>query len=1054
MINNHPLYLFGRQTTALFYGFLLLFLLINPFSSKAFVVPHKRINKAFPIKYQQIPIKGKVTDQNGNAIPGATVLVESSTTGTATDLNGNFSIDVPEGSVLVISFIGYEPQRITVENQSLLNVILQEDLSSLEEVVVVGYGTVKKSDLTGSVSSIKGESIREFPVASIDQAVQGRAAGVQVTQASAAPGGGVSVRIRGSNSINSGSEPLYVIDGFPIYPDNGAYGVGGSRQPSNIMSTINPNDIESIEILKDASATSIYGSRGSNGVVLISTKRGKSGESIVEYDGSVSVQNISKKIDVLNGRDYAIYLNTMEQSQGGAPLYTQEEIDAIGVGTNWLDEIIQQGSISSHQLSFSGGNEKMRYAIVGNYFNNEGIIKHTDFNRYGIRLNLDNSALNGRLMINSSWSFNRTNSNNAPTDRGGPGGIIITALGLDPAVPVRDADGEYQLASYDGRFNINPLQELEYVTDRDINNRVLGNTGFTFNIIEGLNFKTSIGADVLNAGRTTFFPVEISRLGRDRSGELTKANRSSINILNENILTYNRQFNQNHNLNVIGGYTFQKEVNEGMSATNRGLSASHVDQASLGGGTDIQIPFSDRRQWLLKSFLGRINYNLMERYLLTVSFRRDGSSRFGAANKWANFPSVALGWRIVEEDFFQSSSLSKAVSDLKLRGSWGITGNSEIPVYNSQANLNEHNYVFGENLVLGLADGRLSNPDLKWETTKMFNIGLDLSLFENRLNLTTEYFYNNTEDLLLYVTVPSSLGFSSILKNSGSLDNKGFELSLNYVAIDRQDLRWDISGNISFLRNEITDLGTSTPFFSSSTSGHMGIDGSWVEAGNPIGVWRGYRYLGIFQNQEEIDNNPARSGDKPGYPRYQDTNEDGVITPDDYVIMGNPNPDFTWGFNTTLNYKQLDLNIFIRGVQGNDIRNLQQAEMGDGVQKINQIANILTDSWTPQNPNATRPVIDGNRDFANSYRDSDYFIEDGSFIRVQNIALGYTLPLMSKFIRKARVYVSAQNPLLFTNYKGFDPEVNNRGQNNLNRGDDYDAYPRSKTFNVGINLGL
>jgi len=1054
MINNHPLYLFGRQTTALFYGFLLLFLLINPFSSKAFVVPHKRINKAFPIKYQQIPIKGKVTDQNGNAIPGATVLVESSTTGTATDLNGNFSIDVPEGSVLVISFIGYEPQRITVENQSLLNVILQEDLSSLEEVVVVGYGTVKKSDLTGSVSSIKGESIREFPVASIDQAVQGRAAGVQVTQASAAPGGGVSVRIRGSNSINSGSEPLYVIDGFPIYPDNGAYGVGGSRQPSNIMSTINPNDIESIEILKDASATSIYGSRGSNGVVLISTKRGKSGESIVEYDGSVSVQNISKKIDVLNGRDYAIYLNTMEQSQGGAPLYTQEEIDAIGVGTNWLDEIIQQGSISSHQLSFSGGNEKMRYAIVGNYFNNEGIIKHTDFNRYGIRLNLDNSALNGRLMINSSWSFNRTNSNNAPTDRGGPGGIIITALGLDPAVPVRDADGEYQLASYDGRFNINPLQELEYVTDRDINNRVLGNTGFTFNIIEGLNFKTSIGADVLNAGRTTFFPVEISRLGRDRSGELTKASRSSINILNENILTYNRQFNQNHNLNVIGGYTFQKEVNEGMSATNRGLSASHVDQASLGGGTDIQIPFSDRREWLLKSFLGRINYNLMERYLLTVSFRRDGSSRFGAANKWANFPSVALGWRIVEEDFFQSSSLSKAVSDLKLRGSWGITGNSEIPVYNSQANLNEYNYVFGGNLVLGLADGRLSNPDLKWETTKMFNIGLDLSLFENRLNLTTEYFYNNTEDLLLYVTVPSSLGFSSILKNSGSLDNKGFELSLNYVAIDRQDLRWDISGNISFLRNEITDLGTSTPFFSSSTSGHMGIDGSWVEAGNPIGVWRGYRYLGIFQNQEEIDNNPARSGDKPGYPRYQDTNEDGVITPDDYVIMGNPNPDFTWGFNTTLNYKQLDLNIFIRGVQGNDIRNLQQAEMGDGVQKINQIANILTDSWTPQNPNATRPVIDGNRDFANSYRDSDYFIEDGSFIRVQNIALGYTLPLMSKFIRKARVYVSAQNPLLFTNYKGFDPEVNNRGQNNLNRGDDYDAYPRSKTFNVGINLGL
>src|SRR5690606_23728589 len=323
------------------------------------------------------------------------------------------------------------------------------------------------------------------------------------------------------------------------------------------------------------------------------------------------------------------------------------------------------------------------------------------------------------------------------------------------------------------------------------------------------------------------------------------------------------------------------------------------------------------------------------------------SSRFGAANKWANFPSVALAWRIIEEGFFQGSSLSQNISDLKLRGSWGITGNSEIPVYNSQANLNAYNYVFGGNLVLGLADARLSNPDLKWETTKMFNIGMDLSLLNNRLNLTTEYFYNNTEDLLLYVTVPSSLGFNSILKNSGSLENKGFEVSLNYIAVDGRDLRWDVSGNISFLRNKITDLGSSTPFFSGSTSGHLGIDGSLVEAGNPIGVWRGYRYTGIFQNQEKIDANPSRSGDKPGYPRYQDSNQDGTITPDDYVIIGDPNPDFTWGFTSTLNYKQFDLNVFIRGVHGNEIRNLQQAEIGDGVQKINQIANILTDSWTP-----------------------------------------------------------------------------------------------------------
>lgn len=1017
----------------------LLLLLIGPFSTV----------------FAQSTVNGTVKDLEEDAgMPGVNVLVKGTAVGTVTDIDGNYSLTVPAGGdVLVFSSVGYETVEMEINGRSTINVDLAPDLQSLSEVVVVGYGTVKKSDLTGSVASIQGESVKEFPVASIDQGIQARAPGVQVTQASAAPGGGVSVRIRGSNSINSGSEPLYVIDGFPIYPDNSAYGVGGDRRPSNIMSTINPNDIESIEILKDASATSIYGSRGSNGVVLITTKRGKAGEAKIEYDGSVSVQTIAKKIDVLNGSEFATYLNTLEESQGGAPIYSQAEIDAIGKGTNWLNEVTRPGRVNSHQLSFSGGNESMRYAIVGNYFNNKGIIKNTDFNRYGIRLNLDNDALNDRLTINSSWSFNRTNSNNAPTDRGGPGGIIITALGLDPTVPVRGSDGEYALASYDGRFSTNPLQELENVTDTDATNRVLGNTSFTFKILEGLNFKTSIGADVINASRTTFFPVGISRLGRDRSGELTKANRNSVNILNENILSYNRQINDNHTIDVVAGYTFQKEVNEGMSATNRGLSAVSVDQATLGGGTDIQIPFSDRREWLLKSFLGRVNYNLMERYLFTFSIRRDGSSRFGAANKWANFPSVALGWRVVEENFFQNSPLVNAISDLKLRASWGITGNSEIPVYNSQANLNEYNYVFGGNLVLGLADERLSNPDLRWESTQMFNIGLDFSFLQNKLNLTADYFNNNTEDLLLYVTIPSSLGFSSVLKNSGSLENKGFELSLNYIAIDRQDLRWDISGNISFLRNKITDLGTSTPFFSESTSGHLGVDGSWVEAGNPIGVWRGYHYLGIFQSDEEIDNNPSRSGDKPGYPRYQDTDGDGEITPDDYIIIGDPNPDFTWGLTTTLNYKNFDFSLFLRGVQGNEIRNLQQSEIGDGVQKINQIGSILTDSWTPQNTGASRPVIDGNRDFANSYRDSDYFIEDGSFLRVQNVSLGYTLPV-SKFISRARIYVSAQNPLLITNYSGFDPEVNNRGQNNLNRGDDYDAYPRSRTFTVGVNLGL
>ncbi|WP_047246206.1 SusC/RagA family TonB-linked outer membrane protein [Maribacter thermophilus] len=999
----------------------------------------------------QTTISGTVTDgETGTPLPGANVI--AGTTGVITDFDGKYELTVPaDVKVIEFSSLGFAPKQISIDGRTTINVTLEPQSEALDEVVIVGYGTVKKSDLTGSVSSIDGDAFKELPVTSVDQAIQARAPGVQVTQTSAAPGGGVSVRIRGSNSINSGSEPLYVIDGFPIYPDNSAYGAGGSRQATNILASINPNDIQSIEVLKDASATSIYGSRGSNGVVLITTKRGKAGKAKISYEGSYSTQTISNPIDVLNGSEFATYLNTLETSQGGAPIYTQAQIDAFGKGTNWLDEVTRVGSIQNHQLTFSGGNEDHKYAVTGNYHDNAGIIKMTDFQRYGIRLNVDNSAFDNFLNVSSSWSYNRTVSNNAPTDQGGPGGIIITALGLDPTVPVYNEDGTYALASYDGRFNINPLQELKYATDQDITNRVLGNTTFTFALTENLKAKTSIGADILNINRTSFFPSVNTRIGRDNAGELTLANRNSANILNENLLTYTKTFNDKHFVDAVVGYTYQKEVNKYFSSTTRGITAASVDQATLQGGPDILTPYSERREWLLESLLGRVNYNYDSRYLATVTFRRDGSSRFGSKNKWANFPSVALGWNISNESFFEGG-VSDVINNLKLRGSWGLTGNSEIPVYNSLANLSEFNYVLNGGLVLGLADARLSNPDLKWESTTMRNIGLDASFFNSRLNLTLDYFSNKTEDLLLFVSIPSSLGFESILKNSGSLENKGFEVGLDGYVIDNEDFKWNVAGNISILRNELTDLGDSTPFFSETTSGHLGVEGSWVEAGNPIGVWRGYDYIGIFQSEEEIANNPSRSGDKPGYPQYRDVNGDGEITPDDYVIIGDPNPDFTWGLNSTFTYKNFDLGLFFRGSQGFDVRNLQASELGDGVQKINQISTILTDSWTPTNTSASRPIIDGNRDFANSYRDSDYFIEDGSFIRLQNVSLGYTLPHINDLITKARIYVSGQNLLTITDYSGFDPEVNNRGQDNLNRGDDYDAYPRSRTLTIGINL--
>ncbi|RRB00858.1 SusC/RagA family TonB-linked outer membrane protein [Larkinella rosea] len=998
--------------------------------------------------FAQSPITGKVVGEQNEGIPGVTITIKGTTRGTTTDATGGFQVTAAANETLVFSYVGFVTQEATVGTRTSLNIKLVTDTRSLEEVVVVGYGTVKKSDLTGSVSTIKADAIKEMPVISVDQAIQSRAPGVQVTQSSAAPGGGISIRVRGANSINSGSEPLYVIDGFPMYPDNGAMGTSGNRQASNAMATINPNEIESIEILKDASATSIYGSRGSNGVVLITTRRGKEGVSRVDYEGSYSFQKIAHPIDVLNGSDYARYLNILEKSQGGSPRFTDAQISQIGNGTNWMDAIGQTGALSNHQLSFTGGTKATRYAFVANYVDNKGIVQNTFFKRYGFRLNLDNDFLNGRATLSNSWSYNRTGSSNVATDRGGPGGIIITALGLDPTVAIYDQNGNYNYPSYDQRFNINPLAEAKEGYDRDNINRLFGTTALTFNILEGLKFRTSLGADIVNANRTTFYN-NYTYTGRQYGRQLERANRSVSSLLNENILSYNKQIKPGHTLDVTVGYTYQKENNQINTASTRGLPSDDPLSVNMQNGSKPQIPTSGRLDWTLESFLGRVNYNLKDKYLLTVTVRRDGSSKFGPSNKWANFPSAAVGWRVVNEGFFQNSGLSKVFDDFKFRASYGITGNSQIPVYRSLGGLVPYNYVLGNTLVAGYGPDRIANPDLKWESTAMLNLGLDMSLMDNRLSMTFDVFNNKTTDLLLDVSIPQSTGFSTIMLNSGSLSNKGIEFSTNYKILNKGAFKWDVSGNISVLRNKILDLGKSTPFFANSTSGHLGVFGSWVEAGNPIGTWKGYKYTGLFQTDDEGKSFAALAG----YPKYEDVNGDGKYTSDDYQIIGNPNPKFTWGLNSSIRFKNFDFSIFFRGVQGNQVRNLQQSEMGDGVQKINQIGNILTDSWTPSNTGASRPVIDGRRDFI-SFRRSSFFIQDGSFVRLQNLSLGYTLPLHSKFIRTARVYASGQNLFLITKYKGFDPEVNNQGQNNLNRGDDYDAYPRARMMTFGVNLGL
>lgn len=997
---------------------------------------------------QALTIRGKVTDEDNEGIPGVNVTIQGTASGTVTDFDGFYTIEVPgPQTVLLFSFIGLERKEEFVGNRTEINTKLIPDISSLSEVVVIGYGSVRKSDLTGSISSIEGDKIKEFPVTSVEQGLQSRAPGIQVTQASGAPGGGVTVRIRGSNSINSGSEPLYVIDGFPVYPDNNAFGAGGSRNASNVMATLNPNEIQSIEVLKDASATAIYGSRGANGVVLITTKRGRSGETTVEYDGSYSVQQPTRLIEVLGAQEYAEYQNLRAQSRGISDPYPNPAA-LVDQTVNWQDEIMRNGLIQNHQLAVSGGSDATQYAIVGSVFQNEGIIKNSDFSRFTLRANIETSAFSDRVKFGTNTTTTRTTTNALPTDRGGPGGLVISALGHEPIGPVFNDDGSYKLRFYDGRFLMNPLGETLENNDTDWTNRLLSNNYADIKIIDGLNFRTSIGFDIFNTNRSTYFGLNTVP-GRNNNVQLTEATRYAVNFLNENILSYNKDFNENHRINAVLGYTYQNDINRFSQVTTRNFAVDNAETNQLQNGLEPFIPSSSRREWELVSYISRINYTLNNKYLFTATVRRDGSSRFGENNKYANFPSVALGWRAIEESFIKDLNV---FSEFKVRASFGITGNSEIPLYQSLPGFSQVNYNFNNTLVAGLAENRVANPDLKWETTQQVNFGVDLGFFQGKLNITADAFYTRTDDLLMNVALPTSSGFDFAMLNSGAMENKGLEFAVDYLAIERENFSWTINGNISFIRNQILNLGESSPFHSNSTSGHMGMRGSWVAPGLPLGVWKGLESNGIFQNQEEINNNPSFPFDRPGYMRYKDNNNDKSIGSDDERIIGDPNPNFFWGISQYFVYKNFDLNIFIRGVQGNDVRNFQMGEHGDGVGNYNQIASAYRNAWHPvNNPAGTRPIIDATREFANFYRNSDFFIEDGSFIRLQNVALGYNLNNI-KFAQSVRFFVSGQNLFLITKYSGFDPEVNNQGQSNLNRGDDYDAYPRARTFTAGINV--
>ena len=861
------------------------------------------------------------------------------------------------------------------------------------------------------------------------------------------------IRVRGGNSLTSSNEPLYVVDGYPVYAGNSAGGNGAGQNP---LSTINTSDIISIEILKDASATAIYGARGANGVVLITTKRGQEGKTQITFDGYYGTQVVSHKLDMMNAKEYATLVNEARANDGQAAvfpnpndLYNFPDIANIGEGVDWQDQIFRSAPVQSYSVGINGGNENNKFSIGGSFFGQDGIIKNSDFQRASARINMDTKlAKNLSLSTNLSASHVWGNTGTSEAGGGSTSSIVWSTISMPPTVPIYQEDGSYTMVNRTpgGTPTSNPIPIVEYSTLYQEIDRFLGSFDLNWEIIKNLKLKITFGTDMSSSNRKVYWPKETYQ-GFNANGEASQANRKMSSYLNENTLTYSNSFDK-HSVNAVVGYTRQTFFTQNFSAGSKNFSTDLYKADNLGAGTIYSAPGSYMEKSSLASYLGRINYIFNDRYLVTFTARADGSSKFGANNKWAFFPSAALAWRLSEEEFLKDTD---RLTNLKLRVSYGTTGNQAIESYRSLATLGNMNYAFGGALNSGVGPNRIPNPDLKWETTATTDIGLDLGLFDNRLNLVVDYYYKKTVDLLWNISTPSTTGFGSMFRNVGSLENKGIEVSLG-GDIFVGTFKWNSQANWSRNRNKVLEIPGFTPSVQGEISGHLKVNGSWLEPGLPVGVWNLLKYDGVFQNQQQLDAGPRSSAnDKLGDARFVDTNGDGKINlTDDRTIVGDPNPDFTYGWANTFSYKGIDLAVYIQGSQGNDIMNVERAETNISGPWGNQRREIL-DRWTPSNPNASVPRARVTVDPL--LLQSDWLIEDGSYMRVKTVTLGYTFNRI-RFMNSLRIYLSANNLLTLTNYTGFDPEVNTMGNNNLQFGVDYTAYPASKSFMVGVNASF
>ena len=993
-------------------------------------------------------VRGTVTDAD-IPLPGVNVIIKGTSTGTVTGQDGGYSIQASPEDVLVFSYIGYISQEIQVQNQARIDITLSPDLSSLEEVVVIGYGTQKKSDLTGSVGLVDGDEISKYTSANATQAIQGRMAGVRVEANGGAPGAEALVTIRGSGTL-SDIGPLYVIDGML----------------TNNMNALNPNDIETISVLKDASASAIYGSRAANGVVIVTTKKGKTGKISVDLDVNYGTQRVVNTLDWANARQYADIRNAANDNDGVARAPANDTAFDPAIDSDIQDASLRSAPIFSANVRVSGGGENTSYSISANHLDQEGVVRTSGFSRTTVRAN--STFTKGRFKLEETIGLTRTIDN--------PNPYFNEERDILPTIPLFDANGDFTATnSPDGTTtiygvgNITNSLGLATLEDRTVTrNTILGNIAASFEIIEGLTYKINMGLESYNDNNFKFRPTfffNATLLGRQDFAQLDETNTNFLSTLVENTLNYDKTFGR-HSLNVLAGYTEQKTTNRGIGVTGTGFPSNDIRVLAGAENVTSRPPNNQgdlgslERVTGLRSYFGRVNYTFDGKYLLTATVRRDGSSLFRDGLRWGTFPSIALGWNISNEPFMNNVNF---IDDLKLRASYGELGSNNVVAYAIDPELNLFSEAVlgtGQNRVQGFSITKGVNPDIQWETTKTTDIGVEFTMLNNKLQVTMDYFVKESEDILLALSPLFITGFDNrIPANVGSIENKGFEFSALY-SHSIGGLVFNVAGNFTILDNNVTSMGPDNQKIRGGSFTSNGLDGTLTEVGQPVGSFFGHRVVGIYQSDAEAVEDGRTDGAAAGDFRYQDVNGDGVLNADDQVHLGSAIPDFEYGININAEYKGFDVSLFFNGVAGNEILN-GNLYRGFFDTEGNYLAEA-TNAWTPTNTNTNIPrntLLDPgfNR------RPSDFYLESGAYFRLRNLQIGYTIPeaLLSRLsISRARVYASAQNLFTITDYTGYYPEVgrNTRDrdatQDIFNAGVDESAFPTARTYQLGLQLSF